>query len=135
MAGTYVDDSKPGSIAKAVTDSQKAITVAKADDPDADKSRKLSAGVAHSILGYAYIKQDKTPASIPELKAGAALLKGQDDQQYSIALYRLGFAYAKLNRVNEARDVLAEAVKIPGPVQNMSQDLLAKVNAARAKVK
>jgi tetratricopeptide (TPR) repeat protein len=135
MAGTYVDDPKPGSVAKAVTYSQKAIAVAKADDPDADKSRKLSAGMAHSILGYAYIKQDKTAASIPELKAGTALLKGQDDQQYSIALYRLGFAYAKLNRVNEARDVLAEAVKIPGPVQNMSQDLLAKVNAARAKAK
>ncbi len=135
MAGTYVDDAKPGGIAKAVTYSQKAIAVAKADDPDADKSRKLSAGMAHSILGYAYIKQDKTAASISELRAGAGLLKGQDDQQYSIVLYRLGFAYAKLNRVNEARDVLAEAVKIPGPAQNMSQDLLAKVNAARAKAK
>ncbi len=135
MAGTYVDDAKPGSIAKAVSYSQKAITVAKADDPDADKSRKLSAGMAHSILGYAYIKQDKTAASISELRAGAGLLKGQDDQQYSIVLYRLGFAYAKLNRVNEARDVLAEAVKIPGPAQNMSQDLLTKVNAARAKAK
>src|ERR1700692_1150499 len=135
MAGTYVDDAKPGSLAKAVTYSQKAIAVAKDDDPDADKPRKLSAGMAHSILGYAYIKQDKTPASISEFRAGAALLKGQDDQQYSIVLYRLGFAYAKLKRVHEARDVLAEAVKIPGPVQNMSQDLLAKVNAARAKAK
>jgi hypothetical protein len=47
----------------------------------------------------------------------------------------LGFAYAKLSRVNEARDVLTEAVKIPGPVQAMSQDLLSKVNAARAKAK
>lgn len=65
------------------------------------------------MLGYAYIKQDKTTAAIPELKSAAALLKGQDDQQYSIALYRLGFAYAKLSRVNEARDVLMEAVKIP----------------------
>jgi hypothetical protein len=74
---------------------------------------KVSAGAAHSVLGYAYIKQDKTTAAIPELKSAAALLKGQDDQQYSIALYRLGFAYAKLSRVNEARDVLMEAVKIP----------------------
>ena len=120
---------------KAVTYSQKAIAVAKADDPDADKSRKLSAGVAHSVLGNAYLKQDKTAAAIPELKSAAALLKGQDDQQYSIALYRLGFAYAKLSRVNEARDVLTEAVKISGPVQAMSQDLLNKVNAARAKGK
>ena len=31
-----------------------------------------------------------------------------------LGYYRLGFAYAKLNRVNEARDVLSEAVKVPG---------------------
>ncbi|MGA9545572.1 MAG: hypothetical protein WBQ85_18505 [Candidatus Sulfotelmatobacter sp.] len=135
LAGSYVDDPKPGSVAKAVAYSQKAIAVAKGDDPDADKSHKLSAGVAHSVLGYAYIKQDRTSAAIPELKSAAGLLKGADDQQYSIALYRLGFAYAKLSRVNEARDVLMEAVKISGPVQTMSQDLLSKVNAARAKGK
>ena len=135
LAGTYVDDSKPGSLAKAISYSQNAITVAKADEPDADKSRKLSAGIAHSTLGYAYMKQDKTAAAIPELKSAVVLLKGQDDQQYSIALYRLGFAYAKLSKVNEAREVLTEAVKISGPVQAMSQDLLAEVNAARAKGK
>ncbi len=133
LAGTYVDDPHPGSLAKAVSYSQKAITAANPDAPDADKSRKLSGGMAHSILGYAYIKQDKTQAAIPELKSAAALLKGQDEQQYSIALYRLGFAYAKLNRINEARDVLMEAVKINGPVQSLSQELLAKVNSARAK--
>ena len=135
LAGSYVDDAKPGSLGKAITYSQKAVAVAKADEPDADKSRKLSAGVAHSTLGYAYMKQDKTAGAIPELKSAAGLLKGQDEQQYAIALYRLGFAYAKLNRVNEARDVLTEAVKISGPVQAMSQELLTKVNAARAKGK
>ena len=135
LAGSYVDDPKPGSLAKAITYSQKAIAVAKADEPDADKTRKTSAGAAHSTLGYAYLKQDRTAAAIPELKSAAGLLKGADDQQYSIALYRLGFAYAKLNRVSEARDVLLEAVKISGPVQAMSQDLLSKVNAARAKGK
>ena len=57
------------------------------------------------------------------------------DQQYAIALYRLGYAYAKLSRVNEARDALTEAAKIPGSVQPLSQDLLTKVNAARAKAK
>jgi len=109
--------------------------VAKADAPDADKSRKLSAGVAHSVVGYAYLKQDKATAAVPELKSAVGLLKGQDEQQYSIALYRLGFAYAKLNKIGEAREVLTEAVKIAGPVQAMSQDLLTKVNAARAKGK
>ena len=135
LSGAYVDDPKPGSVGKAVTYSQKAITVAKADAPDADRTRKLSAGVAHSTLGYAYMKQEKTAAAIPELKSAAGLLKGLDDQQYAIALYRLGYAYAKLSRVNEARDTLMEAAKIPSPVQPLSQDLLAKVNAARAKGK
>ena len=135
MAGAYIEDANAGSVAKAIVYSQKAISVANAEAADADKSRKLSAGVAHSIVGYGYIKQDKTAAAIPELKSAAALLRGQDDQQYSVTLYRLGFAYAKLNKVNEARDVLSEAVKVPGPAQSMSQDLLAKVNAARAKAK
>jgi len=135
LAGSYVDDGKPADLGKAITYSQKAIAVAKADAPDADKSRKLSAGVAHSTLGYAYMKQDKTAPALPELKSAVALLKGQDDQQYSVALYRLGFAYAKLNKVSDAREVLIEAVKIPGPLQAMSQDLLTKVNVARAKGK
>jgi tetratricopeptide (TPR) repeat protein len=135
LAGANVDDPRPGSVAKAIAYSEKAIAVAKPDEPDADKPRKLSAGAAHSILGYAYIKQDKTAASITELKTAVELLKGQDDLQYSIALYRLGFAYAKVNKVTEAREVLTEAVKIQGPVQGMSQELLAKVNAARSKGK
>ena len=135
LAGTYADDPKPGSVSKAIIYAQKAIEVAKADAPDADRSRKVSAGAAHSTLGYAYMKQDKTAAAIPELKSAAALLKGQDDQQYAIALYRLGFAYAKLSKISEAREVLQEAVKISGPVQQPAEDLLAKVNAARAKGK
>ncbi len=135
LANFYVDDSKPGSPAKAISYAQKAIEVAKADAPEADKARKVSAGVAHNTIGWAYLKQEKTAAAIPELKDAAAFLKGQDDQQYARALYGLGFAYGKLNKLNEAREVLTEAVKIPGPLQAMSQDLLTKVNAARAKGK
>ena len=135
LAGTYIDDPKPGSVAKAAGYAQKAVAAAKADAPDADRSHKLSGGIAHSTLGYAYMKQEKTAAAVLELRSATALLKGVDDQQYAVALYRLGYAYAKLNHVNEARDVLMEATKIPGPVQPLSQDLLAKVNAARAKGK
>ena len=135
LANFYGDDAKPGSAAKAITYSQKAIEVAKADAPDADKSRKIAAGAAHNTIGWAYLKQEKTAASITELKVAAGLLKGQDDQQYARALYGLGFAYGKLNKLTEAREVLTEAVKIPGPLQAMSQDLLAKVNSARAKGK
>ncbi len=135
LANFYGDDAKPGSSAKAISYSQKAIEVAKADAPDADKSRKISAGVAHGTIGFAYLKQEKTAAAVPELKSAAALLKGQDDQQYGRVMYGLGFAYGKLNKLTEAREVLTEAVKIQSPWQAMSQDLLAKVNSARAKGK
>lgn len=133
LLSSYYGDS--GNAAKAVSYAQKAIEVSKPDAPDADKSRKLSGGAAHSTIGWAYLKQEKTAAAIPELKSGAALLKGLDDQQYARALYGLGFAYGKLNKLTEAREVLTEAVKIPGPLQAMSQDLLTKVNSARAKGK
>jgi tetratricopeptide (TPR) repeat protein len=133
LANFYSQDSKPGSAAKAIPYAQKAIEIAKADAPDADKSRKLSAGAAHSTIGWAYLKQEKTMSAIPELKTASALLKGQDDQQYARAMYGLGFAYAKLNKLTEARDVLTEIAKMPGPLQAMSQELLTKVNTARAK--
>ena len=135
LASNFVDDPKPGSLGKAVTYAQRAVVAAKADAPDADRTRKLSAGIAHSTLGYAYMKQEKTAAAIPELKSATTLLKGVDDQQYAVALYRLGYAYAKLSHVDEARNALTEAARIPGPVQPLSQDLLAKVNAARARGK
>jgi tetratricopeptide (TPR) repeat protein len=133
LANAYVEDARPASWAKAITYSQKVIALAKGDAPDADQSHKLSAGVAHSTLGYAYAKQEKATAAIPELKAAAALLKGQDDTSYATALYRLGWAYGKTNRIAEARAVLEEAIKIPGPLQAPSQELLNKVNSARTK--
>lgn len=135
LADHYVEDTKPGSLAKASGYAQKVIELSKADAADADRSRKLSAGVAHSTLGYALMKEDKTAAAVPQLKSAAELLKGQDDTAYATALYRLGFAYAKTNKVTEAREVLTEAVKIAGPVQKPAQELLTKVNTARAKAK
>jgi len=137
LSNAYVEDSKPASVAKAITYSQKVIQLAKANEADADRSRKLSAGVAHSNIGYAYMKQDKTAAAIPELKSAADLLKGQgqDNVAYATALYRLGYAYAKLNRVADARSVLNEAVQIPGPLQQPSRDLLAKIESVKPKAK
>jgi tetratricopeptide (TPR) repeat protein len=131
LANAYVEDARPAGWTKAINYSQKVIELAKADAPDADKSRRVSGGVAHSSLGWAYVRQEKTPAAIVELKSAAALLKGQDDGSYATALYRLGYAYGKANKVVDARTVLEEAVKIPGPLQAQSRDLLAKVNALR----
>ena len=132
LANTYADSSDPGGLAKSVTYAQKAIALAKADDPAADKSKKISAGVAHSTLGRAYAKQGKTVPSITELKTATTLLKGVDDQQYSVAAYFLGWDYAKLNRLTEARAVLNDALAVQGPMQPSIRDLLSKVNSARA---
>ncbi len=135
MANAYVEETSPSAVTKSISYAQKVIELAKADAPDADRSRKLSAGVAESTLGFGLMKQDKTAGAVSHLKSASNLLKGQDDVAYATALYRLGFAYAKLNRVNDARLVLTEAVKIPGPLQQPSQELLGKVSAARAKGK
>jgi hypothetical protein len=132
LANNYVDSSEPGSLTKAVSYAQKAIVAAKADEPAAEKSAKVSAGVAHSVMGRAYAKQSKTLPSISELKSATALLKGNDEQQYAVAAYYLGWDYAKVNKLTEARAILNEAAGIPGPVQQPVKDLLTKVNTARA---
>ena len=132
IANTYVDSAEPGGLGKAITYSQRAIVAAKAEDPAADKSRKVSAGIAHSVMGRAYAKQEKTAQSIAELKSATTLLKSQDEQQYAIAAYYLGWDYAKLGRLTDARAVLNEIAGTPGPVQQSAKDLLTKVNTARA---
>jgi tetratricopeptide (TPR) repeat protein len=132
LANTYVNSSEPGSLGKAATYAQRAIVAAKADSLDADPSRKISAGVAHSTLGQVYAKQEKAPSSITELKSAIALLRGQDEQQYAVAAYFLGFEYAKVNKLTEARAVLNEALAVPGPMQGPVKELLTKVNSARA---
>lgn len=132
MANTYADGSDAAGLAKGATYAEKAIAAAKADAPDADKSRKVSAGVAHSALGRVYAKQEKTLPSITELKLATSLLKGQDDQQYAFAAYFLGWDYAKLKKLTEARAILTDAAGISGPMQNPTKELLAKVNSARA---
>jgi hypothetical protein len=131
LASAYADDSQADSLAKSEGYAQRAIAAANADAADADTSHKVSAGAAHATLGYAYMKENKTAAAIPELNTAGALLKGKDDQQYAIAMYRLGFAYAKLNRVADAKSALTEAVAISGPVQQPARDLLTKLNTAR----
>jgi hypothetical protein len=135
LANAYADDLQPGSLGKAVSYSQKVISLAKADAADADRSRKLSAGAAHSTLGYAFLKQNKTEAALPELKSATALLKGEDDQSYAVAGYRLGIAYTRVNQMSEARQVLTEVSKIEGPVRPLAQGLLTKMDRAAAKTK
>jgi tetratricopeptide (TPR) repeat protein len=131
LANAYSESPKEANLGKAIAYARKAIDLAKADASDATRQQKLSAGVAHSALGYALMRQEKTPAAITEFKSATSLLK-EDPASYQMALYRLGYAYAKLGRLTEARSTLTEAAGIEGAYQQPAKDLLAKVNSARA---
>ncbi|HSB74775.1 MAG TPA: hypothetical protein VLC12_03945 [Terriglobales bacterium] len=134
LANAYSEEPKGADLGKAISYARKAIDLAKADSPDATRQQKLSAGVAHSALGYALMRQEKTPAAITEFKAATSLLK-EDPASYQMALYRLGYGYAKLGRLAEARTTLTEAAGIEGAYQQPAKDLLVKVNSARTRRK
>ncbi|HEX8810985.1 MAG TPA: hypothetical protein VF742_03225 [Terracidiphilus sp.] len=127
LANAYAED--PKQVAKAVTYCNKVITLTGAST---DKNQQLSAGLAHSTLGFAYLKQDKLTAAVPELKTAVSQLQA-DPQAQQAALFRLGFAYAKRNDKADAVAALQKAAAIDGPYQALAKDMLAKVNAAGKK--
>ncbi len=132
LAETYSED--PKSLAKAADYARKAIAAAQADDPAADMQRKVLAGSARGVLGNVLLSQGNTAGAIAELRKAADALE-RETNALSVVLYRLGFAYAKLRRYTEAREVLTRGAGVQGPMQPACRDLLVKVNAERAKGK
>ncbi len=130
LANAYADD--PKQAAKAVTYANKVISLEGSNTGADEKSKKLSVGVAHSTIGYAYLKQDKLAAAIPELKTAVGMLQ-EDPQAQQAALFRLGYAYAKANRKADSVAALQKAASMNGPYQAMARDMLAKVSAAGKK--
>jgi tetratricopeptide (TPR) repeat protein len=128
LANAYAED--PKQAAKAVTYCNKVISLA--SGASADKNQKLSAGLAHSTLGYAYLKQDKLVAAVPELKTAVSMLQ-DDPQAQQAALFRLGWAYAKRNDKADAVAALQKAAAIDGPYQGPAKEMLTKVSAAGKK--
>jgi tetratricopeptide (TPR) repeat protein len=133
LANAYSEDQTKPQLGKAIAMAKKAITLANAKAADADRARKLSAGVAHSSLGYALMRQEKTAASVAEFRTAAELLKGEDANTYALALYRMGYALAKLNRMAEARQALSEASRMDTPVKGPAQELLGKITKSAGK--
>lgn len=127
LANAYAED--PKQAAKAMTYCNKVIALTGAST---DKNQKLSAGVAHSTLGYVYLKQDRLAAAVPELKTAVSLLQ-EDQQAEQAALFRLGYAYAKRNDKADAVAALQKAAAIDGPYQAPAKDMLAKVSGAGKK--
>jgi len=126
---TYVQNAEGA--AKAIPYAQKTIAVSKGDESGASISNRVMAGTAHCILGRAYTLQGKTLPSISELKTATTMLKGEDEQQYAVAAYFLGWNYAKLNKIADAKAILTDAAAIPGSMQAPIKDLLTKVNSAK----
>ncbi len=135
LAEVFADSSAPGAAVRAEGYARKAVDLAKAQTPTDANRLPYYSGLAHSALGYALMKQDKSVAAIPELKTACAQLKDQKDHPdtYAAALYRLGFAYARTpGKLPEAKATLTELAAMPGPYQQPARDLLARVQAAAA---
>jgi tetratricopeptide (TPR) repeat protein len=129
LANAYAGD--PKNAGKGVEYAERAVKLAVVDT-DTTPEQKLTAGVARSTLGFALLNQDKTLAAIPELKQAVELLQGNDSVSEE-ALYRLGFAYAKLGRRAEAQAALQKCIALKGAYLAMAQDLLGKVSGGARK--
>jgi tetratricopeptide (TPR) repeat protein len=125
LANAYSEDAKQ--TAKAVAYCNKVLALTRG--ATADKEQKLSAGLARSTLGYAYLKQGKVAAAVPELKTAVGMLQ-EDAEAQQAALFRLGYAYAKQNRKAEAVASLQKAAAMEGPYRGPAKEMLAKIGAA-----
>ena len=121
---------------KAMADAQKALdvlqTAKKPDNVTDDQwSQQLSLekGIALSALGEANVVKGKNPAAVDAFKQASPLLK-PNDFYYGRNLYRLGFTLAKMQRIPEARVVLAEAVKVNSPYKGRAQETLTKIGGS-----
>jgi tetratricopeptide (TPR) repeat protein len=124
LANAYADDAKQAS--KAIGYANKVISLT---GDSTDPKKKLAAGVAHSTIGYAYLKQEKLTPAVAELKTAVGMLQ-DDPQAEQAALFRLGYAYAKQNRRTESIAALQKAAAIDGPYQAPAREMLGRVSKA-----
>ncbi|HLW53205.1 MAG TPA: hypothetical protein VKW06_10220 [Candidatus Angelobacter sp.] len=130
LSEAYAESSDAGAATRAEGYARKAVDLSKTHKPTDPSQAQLYDGLAHSALGYALLKEEKSALAVPELKTACGLLKEHSDA-YSAALYRLGFAYAKTpGHLAEAKATLTELVAIQGPYQQPGRDLLARVQQA-----
>ena len=127
MADAYAGD--PKDAAKAETYANKVITLVGPNPPSDDKTKRSYAGLAHTTLGHAELNQEKLLPAVTDLKTAVSLLQ-DDPQDQQVALFYLGYAYAKQNHKADAVASLQKAAAISGPYQGPAKDMLAKVSAA-----
>ena len=127
LASAFAGEQSGAHLAKAAVYARKAIDLTK--DTTDQKTRELG-GVAHSALGWSMVRQEKALPGVAELRTATTLLK-DDPPDLAEALFRLGYASAKLNRAAEAIQALTRASQIEGPYQKPAQEMLARIKAAR----
>jgi len=130
LATAFAEDQNPASATKAATYARKAIELAKTDETGADGPKKLQAGMAHSALGYALMKQNKTAQAITELKTASALVKA-NPAAYSTVMFRLGYAYTNVKQYADAKRAFEEAAANEGPFQDAAKKNLEQINSAK----
>jgi tetratricopeptide (TPR) repeat protein len=133
LANAFAESTDAASTARAEKYARRALDLSKGQTATPENKLQLYSGLAHSALGYALLKQEKTVPAIAELKTAVAELKSNGGDPHSGALYRLGFAYAKTGKLPDAKVALTELVGIQGPYQPLARDLLAKVDDGIAK--
>jgi tetratricopeptide (TPR) repeat protein len=124
---------------KAAANAAKALDLlAKAQKPenvtDEQWQRQISIqkGLAYSSLGEVYVVKTQNPQAVEAFKQAGPLLKS-DIFSYARNLYRLGFTLAKMQRIPEARVVLAEAVSLNTPYKARAQETLDKIGGGTKK--
>jgi tetratricopeptide (TPR) repeat protein len=128
LAGALADDPKGTHLNKAGAYARKAVELSKAAEKEENSA--VVEGIAHSVLGYVLLRQDKYAPAVAELRTATTMLK-DSPQDLAAALFRLGWAYAKMERAADATRVLTQASGIDSPFRQPAREMLAKIKAAR----
>lgn len=126
LSGAFVTDNP----AKAGAFARKALELQSKSGDDAEA--KSLAGVAHSILGQALVRENKFAPAVAELKAATGILK-DSPQDEAAAYYFLGFAYAKLEKGADAIAALTQAAKYDTGYKGPAEEMIGKIQGARRK--
>lgn len=97
------------------------------------KQITLQTGVAWSALGQVQINKNDLNGAVASFQKASPLLKA-DTPTYARNLYRLGFTYARLQKIPEAKAALTEAVSYNTPFKALAKQTLDQLgNAPPAK--
>lgn len=90
-------------------------------------------GLADSIQGQVLMHRDKVAEAAAKFTEAEPLLAAAPVVARARNLFRLGFAYARLGRLDPARRYLTQVVVMESPYKGMAEEVLKKVEEARAK--